>query len=170
MRAPACALWRAVRLRWPGGCRHSPRPAPSCGPRRVAVDVFAALANPTRRRVVSELASRETVTATELASELRVTRQAVAKHLGALTDAGRAAAHRRVPRGGAARGTRDSLPAHAGAARGGGRVDRLGGRPVGRAPGAARAPRRAPLGAGYLTRTLVLARVRRPVGGRSRTV
>ena len=60
----------------------------------MAVDVFSALADPTRRRVVSELAARETVTATELAGELRVTRQAVAKHLGALTDAGLAAARR----------------------------------------------------------------------------
>src|SRR3954463_6836917 len=94
MRAPACALWRAVRLRWPGGCRHSPRPAPSCGPRRVAVDVFAALADPTRRRVVTELASRDTVTATELARTLRVTRQAVAKHLAALAEAGLAAPRR----------------------------------------------------------------------------
>jgi DNA-binding transcriptional ArsR family regulator len=60
----------------------------------VAVDVFSALADPTRRRVVSELAARETVTATELAGELRVTRQAVAKHLSALTDAGLAAGRR----------------------------------------------------------------------------
>src|SRR3954470_14395775 len=94
MRAPACALWRAVRLPWPGACRHSPRPAPSCGPRRVSVDVFAALADPTRRRVVSELAARETVTATELARNLRVTRQAVAKHLAALADARLASARR----------------------------------------------------------------------------
>ena len=43
---------------------------------------------------MSELAARETVTATELAGELEVTRQAVAKHLTALTDAGLAAARR----------------------------------------------------------------------------
>jgi DNA-binding transcriptional ArsR family regulator len=61
----------------------------------VAVDVFAALADPTRRRVVSELASRDSVTATELAGELRVTRQAVAKHLAALAEAGLAAPQRR---------------------------------------------------------------------------
>jgi DNA-binding transcriptional ArsR family regulator len=60
----------------------------------VAPDVFAALADPTRRRVVSELASRQSVTATELASVLRITRQAVAKHLGALSDAGLASAWR----------------------------------------------------------------------------
>jgi DNA-binding transcriptional ArsR family regulator len=60
----------------------------------VAADVFAALADPTRRRVVSELASRQSVTATELAGVLRITRQAVAKHLGALSDAGLASAWR----------------------------------------------------------------------------
>jgi len=57
----------------------------------MAADVFAALADPTRRRVVSELASRQSVTATELARVLRITRQAVAKHLSALADAGLAA-------------------------------------------------------------------------------
>jgi DNA-binding transcriptional ArsR family regulator len=57
----------------------------------MAVDVFAALADPTRRRVVSELASRPSVTATELAGVLRITRQAVAKHLAALSEAGLAA-------------------------------------------------------------------------------
>jgi DNA-binding transcriptional ArsR family regulator len=60
----------------------------------VGADVFAALADPTRREVVSELAARETVTATELAGKLHVTRQAVAKHLAALADAGLAAARR----------------------------------------------------------------------------
>lgn len=60
----------------------------------MAVDVFAALADPTRRQVVTELASSETVTATELARKLRVTRQAVAKHLAALADAGLAASRR----------------------------------------------------------------------------
>jgi DNA-binding transcriptional ArsR family regulator len=60
----------------------------------VAADVFSALADPTRRRVVSELASRQSVTATELARVLRITRQAVAKHLGALAAAGLAAPRR----------------------------------------------------------------------------
>jgi len=50
--------------------------------------VFAALADPTRRRVVSLLAQRATVTATALAEELPITRQAIAKHLTALADAG----------------------------------------------------------------------------------
>ena len=50
--------------------------------------VFSALSDPTRRTVVEALATRETATATELASELPVTRQAVAKHLVALREAG----------------------------------------------------------------------------------
>ena len=48
-------------------------------------DVFAALADPSRRFVLETLAQRGSATATELAAELPVTRQAVAKHLAALT-------------------------------------------------------------------------------------
>ena len=50
--------------------------------------VFGALADPNRRYVLEALAERETATATELAAELPVTRQAVAKHLAALNEAG----------------------------------------------------------------------------------
>jgi DNA-binding transcriptional ArsR family regulator len=50
-------------------------------------DVFAALADPTRRRVVETLARGGTVTATGLAAQLPITRQAVAKHLSALQGA-----------------------------------------------------------------------------------
>ena len=50
-------------------------------------DIFDALADPTRRHLVEALAQRE-ASATQLASELPVTRQAVAKHLVALRDAG----------------------------------------------------------------------------------
>ena len=50
--------------------------------------VFDALADPNRRRLLGFLAERETATATELAAELPVTRQAVAKHLAALAAAG----------------------------------------------------------------------------------
>jgi DNA-binding transcriptional ArsR family regulator len=46
--------------------------------------VFAALADPTRRRMVELLARQPTVTATGLAADLPITRQAVAKHLAAL--------------------------------------------------------------------------------------
>jgi DNA-binding transcriptional ArsR family regulator len=57
--------------------------------------VFTALADPTRRTVVGLVASRQTATATELAAQLPVTRQAVAKHLAALGDAGLVQAERR---------------------------------------------------------------------------
>jgi DNA-binding transcriptional ArsR family regulator len=50
--------------------------------------VFAALADPTRRAVVRELARRPTVTASALAAELPMTRQAVSKHLATLAGAG----------------------------------------------------------------------------------
>lgn len=50
--------------------------------------VFGALSDPTRRRLLSAVAQRPEVTATELAAELPISRQAVVKHLGALTDAG----------------------------------------------------------------------------------
>lgn len=46
--------------------------------------VFSALADPTRRRMIELLAGRPTATATGLAAELPITRQAVAKHLAAL--------------------------------------------------------------------------------------
>ena len=50
-------------------------------------DVFFALADPHRRFLMERLA-RGDATATELAAELPVTRQAVSKHLSALSDAG----------------------------------------------------------------------------------
>jgi DNA-binding transcriptional ArsR family regulator len=57
--------------------------------------VFAALADPTRRQVVQSLSSGSTVTASRLALELPMTRQAVAKHLAALDHAGLVASERR---------------------------------------------------------------------------
>lgn len=50
--------------------------------------VFTALADPTRRALLSSIASRPAATATELAAELPITRQAVIKHLSALAEAG----------------------------------------------------------------------------------
>jgi len=50
--------------------------------------VFAALADPTRRRVLQALAERPGVTASTLAGELPVSRQAIVKHLTALREAG----------------------------------------------------------------------------------
>jgi len=50
--------------------------------------VFFALADGRRRSVVELLAERGSATATELAASLPVTRQAVAKHLANLDEAG----------------------------------------------------------------------------------
>jgi DNA-binding transcriptional ArsR family regulator len=50
--------------------------------------VFSALADGTRRRVVGHLAEHGDATATELAGLLPLTRQAIAKHLAALSAAG----------------------------------------------------------------------------------
>ena len=57
------------------------------GPGRVDL-VFAALGDPGRRALVQAVAERGDATATELASGLPVTRQAVAKQLATLADAG----------------------------------------------------------------------------------
>jgi DNA-binding transcriptional ArsR family regulator len=60
--------------------------------RRTSADragaVFGALSDPTRRALLSAIAEHPAATATELASELPISRQAVLKHLNALTDAG----------------------------------------------------------------------------------
>src|SRR5919197_2090879 len=50
--------------------------------------IFSALADSNRRFLLEALAERETATATELAAELPVTRQAVAKLLASLSEAG----------------------------------------------------------------------------------
>ena len=50
--------------------------------------VFAALADPTRRQVVRTLTRQPDLTASRLASELPMSRQAVTKHLAALDRAG----------------------------------------------------------------------------------
>ena len=50
--------------------------------------VFTALADPTRRHLVEALAARGGATATGLAAELPISRQAVAKHLATLGRAG----------------------------------------------------------------------------------
>ncbi len=50
--------------------------------------VFGALADPSRREVIGYLSQHGTATATELTGELPMTRQAVAKHLVTLADAG----------------------------------------------------------------------------------
>ena len=57
--------------------------------------VFAALGDPGRRELVRAISERGSATATELAAELPITRQAVAKQLAGLADAGLVAAERR---------------------------------------------------------------------------
>ena len=54
----------------------------------IAGHVFAALADPTRRAILAALASRGPATATDLAVDLPITRQAIAKHLALLAEAG----------------------------------------------------------------------------------
>jgi len=54
----------------------------------VAEQVFAALADPSRRAILAALAVGGPATATDLAARLPITRQAIAKHLALLTDAG----------------------------------------------------------------------------------
>jgi DNA-binding transcriptional ArsR family regulator len=62
----------------------------------LAVDeVLAAMADPTRRRLLEDLAARGEATATVLADGLPITRQAVVKHLSVLGRAGLVAARRR---------------------------------------------------------------------------
>jgi DNA-binding transcriptional ArsR family regulator len=51
-------------------------------------EVFAALADPTRRTVLDQLAARGPMSATQLAEGLPVSRQAVVKHLTTLAAAG----------------------------------------------------------------------------------
>lgn len=50
--------------------------------------VFVALADPSRRSVLATLAAGGPATATDLADRLPITRQAIAKHLALLSEAG----------------------------------------------------------------------------------
>jgi DNA-binding transcriptional ArsR family regulator len=64
------------------------------GPKAAAAEpdlvgpVFAALADPTRRAMLDELLREGTTSAPSLTAALPITRQAVAKHLSTLDDAG----------------------------------------------------------------------------------
>ena len=60
---------------------------PSATDRRAAA-VFDALGEPTRRELFAAVGARGPVTATELAVDRSVTRQAIVKHLQALASAG----------------------------------------------------------------------------------
>lgn len=54
----------------------------------IAEQVFVALADPTRRSILAALATDGPSTVTELATRLPITRQAIAKHLALMADAG----------------------------------------------------------------------------------
>ncbi|GFE17091.1 hypothetical protein Sgleb_51380 [Streptomyces glebosus] len=69
-------------------------PGPGVGAEDAVAEVFAALADPTRRRILDALAAHGEATATVLAAELPVSRQAIVKHLGVLDRAGLVAGHR----------------------------------------------------------------------------
>ena len=57
--------------------------------------VFAALADPMRRRLLANLAENSPRTATQLAGEYPITRQGILKHLNILEDAGLVAVYQR---------------------------------------------------------------------------
>ncbi len=61
---------------------------------RTAGAVFNALADPTRRTLFEAVAARGPLTATALAGEFPVSRQAITKHLSLLADAGLVASAR----------------------------------------------------------------------------
>ncbi|MBV9412062.1 MAG: helix-turn-helix transcriptional regulator, partial [Acidimicrobiia bacterium] len=54
----------------------------------IAEQVFVALADPTRRTILAALATDGPATATDLAGRLPITRQAIAKHLLLMAEAG----------------------------------------------------------------------------------
>ena len=54
----------------------------------IAEQVFTTLADPTRRAILAALAAGGPATATDLADRLPVTRQAIAKHLTLMAEAG----------------------------------------------------------------------------------
>ncbi len=63
-------------------------PGAPAGAEAVAEAVFAALADPTRRAILADLATHGSSTATDLAGRVPISRQAVAKHLDRLAEAG----------------------------------------------------------------------------------
>jgi DNA-binding transcriptional ArsR family regulator len=58
-------------------------------------NLFGALADSSRRQVIGYLSAEGTATATELTGQLPMTRQAVAKHLATLAEAGLVESERR---------------------------------------------------------------------------
>jgi DNA-binding transcriptional ArsR family regulator len=73
----------------PGPTKRAQDPGQGLGPDNEHADaIFDALGDATRRRLFDTVASTGPITATELAGELPVTRQAVTKHLQVLAEAG----------------------------------------------------------------------------------
>ena len=62
--------------------------SPGEGVEAIAEQVFAALADPSRRAILAALAAGGPATATDLAGRLPITRQGIAKHLALLAEAG----------------------------------------------------------------------------------
>lgn len=60
----------------------------------VSAEAFAAIADPARRSIIEQMTQRGSVTATEIAADLAMSRQAVAKHLGLLERAGLASSQK----------------------------------------------------------------------------
>jgi len=54
----------------------------------IAEQVFVALADPSRRAILAELAAGGPATATDLANRLPISRQAISKHLALLAEVG----------------------------------------------------------------------------------
>ena len=74
---------------WESWLSISPRPDKAAADiEAIAQEVFTALADPSRRGILAALAAGGPATATDLAAQLPITRQAIAKHLALLTDAG----------------------------------------------------------------------------------
>jgi DNA-binding transcriptional ArsR family regulator len=67
---------------------NAPADPGAAGLEAAAEQVFVALADPTRRTLLAALAAGGPATATDLAGRLPISRQAIAKHLALLADAG----------------------------------------------------------------------------------
>ena len=87
---PSRATPRAGPASWASSSSTSMPPPPDI--EAVAEEVFIALADPSRRGILAALAAGGPATATDLATRLPITRQAIAKHLALLADAGLVAA------------------------------------------------------------------------------
>lgn len=81
---------RSVALAHGSVARRNDRDAGRIALAKMSGDVFAALGDPTRRDLFARLVRSGPTTATQLAGDLEITRQAVAKHLGILAHAGMA--------------------------------------------------------------------------------